>query len=133
LQNWFASSRISGPREAEIEKALDLAHLIVDTLEERKGEDIVLMDLSQLEAFTDYFVICSGPSERTLRALSEEVQKRVKQTYQLHASSVEGESGAGWILLDYSSVIVHIFAPPVRAYYQLEELWKDSSILLRIQ
>jgi ribosome-associated protein len=112
---------------------LDLAHIIVDTLEQKKGEDIVLLDLSHLEAFTDYFVICSGPSERTLRALSDEVQKRVKQDYQLRAISVEGEPGAGWILLDYGSVIVHIFAPAVRAYYQLEELWKDGSVLLRIQ
>jgi ribosome-associated protein len=119
--------------EAEIEKALALAHTIVDTLEEKKGEDIVLIDLTRLEAFTDYFVICSGPSERTLKALSDEVQRKVKQDYEAHALSVEGEAGAGWILLDYGSVILHIFSPAVRAYYQLEELWKEGSVLLRIR
>ena len=119
--------------EVEIEKSLALAHTIVDTLEEKKGEDIVLIDLTRLEAFTDYFVICSGPSERTLKALSGEVQKQIKQTYQTRALSIEGEAGAGWILLDYGSVILHLFSPATRAYYQLEELWKEGSVLLRIK
>jgi len=121
------------PEEGEIETSLTLAHTIVDTLEQKKGEDIVLIDLSQLAAFTDYFVICSGPSERTLKALSDEVQKQVKLSYQRHAVSIEGEPGAGWILLDYGSVVVHLFSAAVRAYYQLEELWREGAVLLRIQ
>ena len=106
---------------------------MVDTLEEKKGEDIILLDLTGQDAFTDYFVICSGPSTRTLKALSDEIQKGLKKKYQLSAQSVEGEPDGGWILLDFSSVVVHIFSPPVRAYYQLEELWHEASVLLRIQ
>jgi ribosome-associated protein len=120
-------------KEVKIEESLALAHTIVDTLEQKKGEDIVLIDLSELQAFTDYFVICSGPSERTLKALADEVQKQVKQNYQIRAVSIEGEPDAGWILLDYGSVILHIFSPAVRAYYKLEELWREGPVLLRIQ
>ncbi len=106
---------------------------MVYTLEEKKGEDIILLDLTGQDAFTDYFVICSGPSTRTLKALSDEIQRGMKTKFHLSAQSVEGEPDGGWILLDYSSVVVHIFSPPVRAYYQLEDLWHEANILLRIQ
>jgi len=128
-----ASSRHRWTLEVEIEETLSLAHTIVDALESKKGEDIVLLDLTALGAFTDYFVICSGPSERTLKALSDEVQKVVKEKFNRKALSVEGESGAGWILLDFGQVILHLFSPAVRTYYQLEELWREGPVLLRIQ
>lgn len=112
---------------------LDLAHEIVDTLEQKKGDNILLLDLRGVCSFSDYFVICSGASERTLRALSEEVQKRLKGAQARQAMSVEGEPEAGWILLDYGDVIVHLFSPYVRAYYKLEELWHEGRVLLSLQ
>ncbi|MEW6568678.1 MAG: ribosome silencing factor [Chloroflexota bacterium] len=115
------------------EEALSLAHAIVQTLEEKKGEDILLLDLLGVCAFTDYFVICTGGSERTLQALAEEVLHRVK----VHASPdlprTEGEASSGWVLLDYGDVILHLFAPQARAYYRLEDLWRAGKVLLRLQ
>jgi ribosome-associated protein len=116
-----------------IEDALKLAQKVIDILEDKKGEDILLLDIQEISTFTDYFVICSGPSERTLRALSDEVQKKLKHDQHRQAMSVEGDPEGGWILVDYGDVILHIFSPAVRAYYQLEELWGDGQVLVRIQ
>ncbi|TFH32329.1 MAG: ribosome silencing factor [Anaerolineales bacterium] len=116
-----------------MEEILTLAQKVVEILEEKKGEDIILLDLQEVASFTDYFVICSGPSERTLKALASEVQKRLKQEDHRHAMSVEGDPEGGWILVDFGDVILHIFSPAVRSYYQLEDLWREGQILLRIQ
>jgi ribosome-associated protein len=120
-------------KESSIEDALKLAQKVINILEDKKGEDILLLDLQEVSSFTDYFVMCSGPSERTLKALADEVQKKLKKENQIHAMSVEGEPEGGWILVDYGNVILHIFSPAVRLYYQLEELWRDGQILVRIQ
>lgn len=114
------------------EDTLELARAIVDLLEQKKGEDIVLLELKQLCSFTDYFIICSAGSERTMKALANELQKAVKMQYAMNTWGVEGESVNGWILLDYGDVIVHLFSPVLREYYQLEELWRDARVLVRI-
>jgi ribosome-associated protein len=120
-------------KEESIEDPLKLAQKVINILEDKKGEDILLLDLQEVCSFTDYFVICSGPSERTLKALAEEVQKKLKKDDQRQAMSVEGEPEGGWILVDYGNVILHIFSPAVRMYYQLEDLWRDGQVLVRIQ
>ena len=106
---------------------------MIDILEEKKGEDILLLDLQEVSSITDYFVLCSGPSERTLKALADEVQKKLKNEDEIRAMSVEGDPEGGWILVDYGNVILHIFSPAVRMYYQLEELWRDGQVLVHIQ
>ncbi len=111
---------------------LELAHLIVDALEKKKGEDILMLDLAAVASFTDLFVICSGGSERTLRALSNEVRQEVKDKYALRPFQIEGDSKSGWILLDYGEVILHLFSPALREYYALEQLWADGRVVLRI-
>jgi ribosome-associated protein len=111
---------------------LDLAYTIVDTLEEKKGENILLLDLQEICSFTDFFIISTGVSERTLRALSQDVQKKIKQEHEVNAR-VEGSAKDGWVLLDYGSVILHLFSPKLRQYYQLEELWRDGQVLLHMQ
>lgn len=110
-----------------------MAQKVVTILEDKKGEDILLLDIQEVCSFTDYFVICSGPSERTLKALAQEVQMKLKSRDHRKAMSVEGDPEGGWILVDYGDVILHIFSPAVRTYYQLEELWNDGKVLLRIQ
>ncbi len=115
------------------EEPLELAHTIVEILEEKKGENILLLDLSDICSFTDYFVICSGGSERTLRGLAEVVQQKVKKDHNAHFRGVEGDASSGWVLLDYGDVILHLFAPTLRAYYQLEELWRDGQVVLHMQ
>ena len=112
---------------------LELAHQIVSTLEEKKGEDIVLLDLLEVSTFTDYFVICSASSERTLQALAEEVQRRVPLPRDEPGPRKEGAAASGWLLLDYGGVILHLFSPETRAYYRLEDLWREGSVLLRVQ
>ncbi len=113
--------------------ALELAHSIVNILEEKKGEDILLLDLVDVSSFTDYFVICSGASERTLRSLAEEVQRRIARQYQTKRKAVEGAASSGWMLLDFGDVVLHIFSPPIRRYYRLEELWRDGQVILHMQ
>ena len=80
----------------------------------------------------DYFVLCNAESTPQFRAILEEVETQVKAAggRRLH---VEGEASSGWVLLDYGAVVVHIFDPELRAYYKLEELWKEARLVVRIQ
>jgi ribosome-associated protein len=106
--------------------------LIVDTLEEKKGEDILLLDIHEISDFADYFVICSGTSDRMLKALADGVLEQVKK--QLHLrGNLEGESHDGWLLIDYGGVVLHLFSPDRRDYYRLEELWNKGKVLLHLQ
>jgi ribosome-associated protein len=108
-----------------------LARQIVDWLADKQAEDIILLDVHEVSILADYFVLCSGTSERQLDALTEEVRQQAKEAGArlLH---LEGEPHTGWILLDYGDVVVHIFSPELRAYYRLEELWQDSNVLVRM-
>jgi len=83
--------------------------------------------------FADFFVICSGTSSRQLKALVDGVKDEAKKGLGVLPHHVEGESESGWILLDYGDVIVHVFDPEQRAYYGLEELWREGKVLLRMQ
>ncbi len=101
--------------------------------EEKLGEDILLLDISGLSLFADFFVICSGNSERQLRALVASVRETLKKDLGILPHHVEGESYSGWVLLDYVDIVVHIFTPELRAYYDLEGLWQEGKVLLRMQ
>ena len=90
------------------------------------------MDLQKVASFTDYFVLCTGTSDRMLDALANSVVDKVRETYKVKGRS-EGQSSAGWVVVDFGSVTVHIFAPETRDFYRLEELWNDGKILLQLQ
>lgn len=111
---------------------LELAHTIVDALEDKKGEDILLLDLQKVAMFTDYFVICSGTSDRMLDALADGVNEKVREKLKAKGHK-EGQAAGGWVIVDFGSVVVHLFAPEIRDYYKLEELWKEGKVLLRLQ
>ncbi len=111
---------------------LELAHTIVDALEEKKGEDIIILDIEETSLLANYFVICSGTSPRMIDALSEAAFDVVKQKYGVRPR-VEGNSYGGWILADYGDVILHLFSPQSRDYYALEDLWSDSRVVLHLQ
>jgi len=113
-------------------KTLELAHTIVDALEDTKGENIILMDIEKIATFTGYFVICNGTSDRMLNALADSVVDKVRETYGIKGNP-QGHASSGWVLVDFGSVIVHCFAPETREFYKLEELWKEGKILLRLQ
>lgn len=101
-------------------------------LEDKKGENIVLIDLQDLAIFADYFVICSGTSDRMIQGLVDATMDEIKKKYRLRAR-VEGLPEDGWMLLDYGEIILHIFSPQRRDYYRLEELWSQGKILLHVQ
>ena len=92
----------------------------------------MLMDLTGISQFTDYFVICSGTSERMLQSLSRTVDEAAKTHYGLDAK-VNGKGVEGWITLDFGDLVVHLFSERQRAYYQLEDLWAEGKTLLRVK
>jgi len=112
--------------------ALRLTHTIVEALEEKKGEDILVLDISQLSPIADYFVLVSGLSDRMLETLVEAAHERAKQQWGV-VGRVEGTARSGWVLVDFGDVILHAFAPDVRSYYDLEGLWADARVVLHIQ
>lgn len=114
-------------------EGLDLAHILVDTILDKKGGDIVLLDISESAIFTDYFLICNGENDRQLQALLEGIAQDAKDKANTIPWGTEGEPSSGWVLLDYGDLIVHLFSPEMRKYYSLEELWSDSHIVLRMQ
>jgi ribosome-associated protein len=93
------------------------------------GEDILLLDIRPVAAFADFFVICSGNSERQLEALHRDIRE---QAHQLGIQAVlsEGTGSSGWIILDFGAIVVHLFLPNVRRHYDLEHLWQDGLTLL---
>lgn len=109
-----------------------MARGLVNALEERKGEDIVLLDIHEIASFTDYFVICSGTSDRMLDSLAEAVLQKAKSEFGISAR-LEGSPSDGWLVTDFGDVVVHLFSPDQRDYYRLEELWERGKVLLRLQ
>lgn len=115
-------------------EGLELARRISEIIVDKQGEDILILDLQAVTTFADYFVICSGTSRRQLDALQSTLREELKKMEPPVAPlSVEGEPDSGWILMDYNSVIVHLFDPEVRHFYNLEELWKSGRTVARIQ
>ena len=109
-----------------------MARNIANALEEKKGEDILLLDLKGIASFTDYFIICNGTTERMLNALADTLLKDLRKEIKQKGRK-EGEAHEGWLIVDYGDVIVHLFSPDQRDYYRLEELWNEGKVLLRLQ
>ena len=120
------------PSATPDEDALALARRIVELASDKKAADIVLLEIGGLPTLADYFVICSGSSERQLGAIVDGIAEALRADG-LRPIGREGSSNAHWLLIDYGSVIVHVMAPPERDYYQLEKLWSDAPLLLRLQ
>ena len=111
---------------------LDVARTAVEALEDKKGENIILLDIQGIASFADYFVICSGTSNRMLDALADGVLEKVKATHKVRGRK-EGGGESGWEVIDLGDVIVHLFSPDQRDYYDLEELWGNGKVLLKLQ
>jgi ribosome-associated protein len=105
----------------------------VDAIEDKKGSDIILLDLREQAAFADYFLICSGENERQIRALAESIRAEAKQKAGVLSNHLEGIPEAGWILVDFGDLVVHVFAPEKRQFYDLEDLWGDARVVLSMQ
>ena len=111
---------------------LDIARRIVELAEDKKAADIVLLELTPLTTLADYFVICSGGSERQLDAIADGVTSSLRDE-RVRPIGREGTAASHWVLIDYGSVIVHIFTPPERDYYGLEKHWSEAKTILRVQ
>ena len=118
--------------EVWVLEAIEVAHKAVEAASNKQAVDIVLLDARTVCSFADYFVLCTGETERQIRALQEEVKHSLKKEGVL-STHHEGTIDSGWLLLDYGDVIVHIFATAEREYYQLEKLWSKANLVLRIQ
>ena len=110
---------------------LEVAQFIVDVASDKLAEDIVLLDLRELAPFADYFVIMSAESSRQIEALEEDLTQALKESG-ISRHHREGTPASGWVLLDFSDVIVHLFSPEEREFYDLERLWRRAPQVVRV-
>ncbi len=120
-----SSPVISGLR-AQLEQSLKLAKAAVRVAAENRGQDILCLDLSAQTSLFDFFVIATGASRRQLAAMATEIDRAMKTEYNERKLSVSGLEESRWIVLDYGSIVVHLFDEDTREFYDLESLWGDS-------
>jgi ribosome-associated protein len=117
--------------DAVDETVLAMAHRVVDLAADKKASDIILLDVRGQTTMTDYFVICSGASDRQLNALADGIIGGLKDEG-VEALSREGDASSHWLLVDFGGVIVHVMSKPEREFYQLEKLWSEASLLVHV-
>ncbi len=107
----------------------DLEHTIIGCIQEKKGKEIIHIDLTSIESSVcEYFIISHGESNTQVKAIAEHIEEKVKKNLDFRALHSEGYENMQWILLDYNTVVVHIFQKEIRDYYKLEELWADGKL-----
>lgn len=104
----------------------ELATRIAEIASDKVAQDIRVFDLREIVSYTDYFVICSGRTERQTKAIHDAIHEGLKSAHRRLPERVEGLPGARWILMDYLDVVVHVFVPETREYYRLEQLWGEA-------
>ena len=103
--------------------------LILEAIKEKKGHEIVSIDLSEVEnSICDCFIICHGESVTQVGAITESIERKLKEVALIKAHHVEGLQNSQWVLLDYFDILVHVFQEEFRAFYRLEELWADGKV-----
>jgi len=111
---------------------IEKAHKLIDLLEDKKAEKILLLDIHEVTTFTDYFIICNGTSDRMLQALASTVREYAKSEFNMHVT-IEGESRDGWMVADLEDIVIHFFSPDQRGYYKLEQLWDKGKRLISLR
>ncbi|MEA3335251.1 MAG: ribosome silencing factor [Chloroflexota bacterium] len=124
------SSSISGDTTLN---SSELARKIIELAEEKQASAITLLDLREISVLADYFVICTSDSTRQTKAILDSIASDLKKEDILPLRPPEGKPDAGWTLLDYGDVVVHVFNESTRQFYDLEQLWKDAQVVLKIQ
>lgn len=105
------------------------SQLIIEAIREKKGHEIVSIDLSQIEnSICDCFIICHGESVTQVGAITESIEKNLKESAGIRAHHVEGLRNSQWVLLDFFDVLVHVFLEEYRSFFKLEELWADGKV-----
>ncbi len=109
-----------------------MARAIVEIAENKKASNIILLDIRKVSVIADYFVICSGNSERQVKAIAKDIEDELNKQ-DVGPRTREGYDQGRWVLLDFGDVIVHIFTPAERDYYRLEKLWSGAQTVLVVQ
>jgi ribosome-associated protein len=128
---------IPNQEEAELARlepaeTAELAHAVIDAIADKQGEDIVLLDIRPVSLLADYFIICSAQSDRQIRAIVDSVLARMNDV-DMRPIHTEGVPASGWVIVDFGPMVVHIFDPDARAYYQLERLWEGATLVIRMK
>jgi ribosome-associated protein len=103
-----------------------LARRLAEIADSKKAEEVIVLDMRELVAYTDFLAICTARNERQARAIVDEVRVQVKRDSGLLPGGVDGGGEAGWTILDYLDCVLHVFTPEARERYGLEELWRDA-------
>ena len=106
----------------------EIAPAVAEYAADRKALDIVQLDLRGIICYTDYFVICTGRTDRQAKAIHDAIHQGMKSDHGLLPRRVEGLTRRDWILMDYLDVVVHVFTPETREYYRLEQLWGEAPV-----
>lgn len=106
----------------------ETAKLAVEALQDKKAEEIRVIDISQISVLADYFIVANGTNTSQIQALSDNVEEKLGRNG-VHAKAIEGYDTANWILLDFGDVIVHVFDKENRSLYDLERIWRDGKIV----
>ena len=112
--------------EATIPTPIELTHRAARIAQEKKADDLVILELEKKVSYCDYFLICSGRNRRQVRAIAESISVAFKQELGRGPRAVEGMESGRWVLLDFGDLVVHVFDEPLRGFYDLEGLWKDA-------
>lgn len=112
--------------------AKELTHLIIEALEDKKADDIKIIDISNVSVIADYFIIANGNNRNQVQALADNVDESCNRVGH-PVRQIEGYDTANWILMDYSDVIVHIFSKEDRLFYDLERIWRDGTLIEKDQ
>jgi ribosome-associated protein len=106
-----------------------MAQAVATYASDRKALDIVQLDLREVIGYTDYFVICTGRTDRQVKAIHDSIHAGMKTEHGILPARVEGLTESRWVLMDYLDVVVHVFTPDTRAFYRLEQLWGEAPVL----
>jgi len=115
-------------------KIQELVQVVIDEINDTKGQDLKVLDLRKLVSFTDYFIIVTGTSDRHVQAMADKVNLKLKKEHHLLPLTFEGYDLGQWVLLDYGDFVLHIFQSQTREHYSLDDFWGDApQIALKIK
>ena len=113
---------------ADISESKKMAAMAVEALEDRKGMDVVVIDISEISTLADYFIIAGGSNINQVQAMADSVQERLGRVGHM-TKNVEGYEAGNWVLLDFGDIIVHVFDKENRLFYDLERIWRDGKVI----
>jgi ribosome-associated protein len=112
-------------------RVAELRRLILDTLDDAKARDVVVLDVRKIAVFTDYMIIVTGTSNRHVIAVADNLIRQLRDDHRRRPGGVEGMQGGDWVLIDYGDIVVHVMRAQTRDFYNLEKLWSEAKRLKR--